>query len=427
MKNNRWARCIAPLLLAATAQIAQAQPDAQPIAEQSPLPNIATIQIGLEGLKTSYPILELGNGGKIALSFDDLDAQNKAYYYKIQLCNADWTPTQLTEIEYIDGYSYDQIRDYRTSSRALVNYIHYRLNLPNENTKILKSGNYIVKIYQDADENNVVLVRRFMIAEPRVRIVSTVTAAAGQLRTHQALDFAIDHKGWTIRNPQTEIKAVVLQNGRWDNAVGDLKPIFEKENQLIYNAQNQIVFAAGKEWRRLDLTSVRYQTEGIAALESSNNSYDAYTYAAYPMRDAAFQQWLDTNGKYVTLAQNTDEPDYEAEYENVHFALALPAELTDANVYVFGALTNWQCRESNRLNYNVKTHNYEVTIPLKQGFYNFLYAVLPARNLSALPNISHLEGDWYETENDYTILIYQRVFGERYDRIIAAHTLNSAR
>jgi hypothetical protein len=414
---------IALFLLLFTARFAFAQSTA--LVESSPVPTITTIKIGLDGLKTSYPLLELGNGGKIELSFDDLEAKNKDYSYKIILCNADWTPTQLTEMEYIDGYSYDQLRDYHNSSRSLVNYIHYSVKLPNDNTKFLKSGNYIVKIYEDGDENKVVLVRRFMIAEPRVRILATVNAAAGKLRTHQELDFTIDHKGWTIRNPQGELNVVVLQNGRWDNAISGIKPVFERENQLEYNAQNQIVFAASKEWRRLDLTSIRYQTEGVQVLESSRTSFDAYTYAAYPMRDASFQQWVDANGKYVTLSQNTSVPDEEAEYENVHFALALPGELTGAKVYVFGALSNWECTERNQLTYNYKTHNYEVMLPLKQGFYNFLYAVV--RDGDTKPNLSHLEGDWYETENDYTILVYQRVFGERYDRIIAAHTLNSAR
>ncbi len=401
--------------------------NAQTQNEQTIGRNIRSVRLHLEDLQTSYPMLEIGNSAKLELSWDDLDGDNKRYYYKIIQCNADWTLSQLPEMEAIDGFSNDQIRDYRNSTRALMHYTHYSIKFPNDNTRLPKSGNYIIKIYTDDDEKNTVIVRRFMLIEPKMRAIATtkVPAAGGKMRSHQELEFTIDYKGVNLRNPENEVKVTVLQNGRWDNAIMGLKPLFQKENQLIYNYQDVISFPAGKEYRRLDLSSVRLLTEGVESLQQTDSSYEAFTYLAAPLRDFHYEFLPDANGKYVVKMFGSDEPEIDAEYVNVHFNLALPFEVNGASVYVFGGISNWQCTAYNKMKYNVLSHQYETVLPLKQGFYGYHYAVVKDGDTQI--NTSLLESDWYEAENEYNILVYYRAFGERYDRLVCAQTIGSAR
>ena len=407
---------------------ANAQDDTPtPLQERTIGENIKSVKISLQGLPLSLPLLEIGNSGKIELSWDDLDADLKPYNYKVIYCNADWTPnTLLTEMDYINGYSYDVVRDYRTSSRSLVNYIHYNVTLPNDNTKLLKSGNYMVKIYTDDENDDLVITRRFMVAEPKVRVVARMQTSAGaKLRTHHELNFMIDYKGYSIRNAQTEVKTMVLQNGRWDNAITNLQPTFQRDNQLLYDFQGSIMFLASKEYRRLDLTSTRFQTEGVEQYVRNDKQFEGYPFVTYPMRDQPYQQWADANGKFVTISKDTDAPQFQADYVNMHFALTLPGEVNGAAVYVFGGFNNYECTDENRMKYNTMTHQYEAAIQLKQGFYNYQFATI--KDGTTTPNLSLLEGDWYETENDYTVLVYHRPFGARYDMLVAAQTINSVR
>ncbi|MBK8879346.1 MAG: hypothetical protein IPN74_12580 [Haliscomenobacter sp.] len=75
--------------------------------------------------------------------------------------------------------------------------------------------------------------------------------------------------------------------------------------------------------------------------------------------------------------------------------------------------------------YNNAINAYVLKTPLKQGFYDYAYAMTPRNTEKKAVNLSPLEGDWFETENDYTILIYYRPFGGRYDQVIGMAQFNS--
>ncbi len=398
---------------------------------ESTAANIGSVRLTIPNIVLSYPIMDLGSAGGLDLSFDDRDNDFKNYNYRIQLCNADWTRSEIDEMEYINGFATDQFRNYKNSARTYRSYVHYQINLPNSMSQIKRSGNYVVKVYVDGAEDKPAFVRRFMVVEPRVRISSKfpVPAGAGKNRTHQEIDFTVDYKGTVIRNPDREVQVTVLQNGRWDNALTNLKPNFQVENQLVYDYQDKIVFPAGKEFRRLDLTSVRNPCEGVHHLEGADDGIEAICFRNNPRRENGYDALLDANGKSVIKVQQFDDWDAEADYVNTHFALATAAELNGADVYVFGGLTNWACNDQNKMQYNTSTHDYELTLPLKQGFHNYMYAVKntvtddPA--LRNEINTSRLEGDYFETENDYIIVVYYKPWGDRCDRIIAAQTINS--
>ena len=101
--------------------------------------NIKTAILHKEGWQLSSPVIELNSNEKIKLSFDDLDADSKNYYYTIIHCNANWEPSDIRDSEYIEGFIENQITDYKFSFNTMQNYTHYNLIIPNEDLNIRNS------------------------------------------------------------------------------------------------------------------------------------------------------------------------------------------------------------------------------------------------------------------------------------------------
>ncbi len=382
-------------------------------------PNLAPIDL---------PIMDLGaNNGALLLQFDDLDADAKDYSYTAIHCNADWTPSDLDELDYIDGFSSDEITEYEFSFGTLVHYTHYELSLPNDNMAFTKSGNYLLKVYDSDDENNVVLTRRFMVVERNMAISHEVKRAAmiSKARTHQELDFIVNHKGINVRNPRTEVKVTVLQNGRWDNAISDLQPVFIKENQLIYDLQDDVVFPGGKEFRVADLSSTRYKAEGVKALEDDLDRSYILVMPDESRTGRLYEAFSDINGRYFIDNYHEDNPALESDYIRTTFTLVHPYPFPDGNIYLFGALSDWQTKQKFKMRYDEAKGAYQCTLDLKQGYYNYAYAFV--KDGDAHADLSLVDGDWYDTSNDYTILVYYRSFGDRNDRLVGLKEINKIR
>lgn len=389
--------------------------------------NIITVKFHLDGLVLSYPIIDLNSSGQLRFSFDDLDADVKNYFYTLQLCNADWTPTDLTEMEYLRGFSEDRIDTYHYSFSTRVPYTHYELLLPNNDMAWTRSGNYLLKVYEDNGGRKLVITRRFMVVDPLVQITPRVTIPnmVSKARTHQEIDFTVNHEKLDIRNPRSEIRAVVLQNGRWDNAITGIEPLFIRQTELIFDYQNKIVFPAGKEFRYFDMRSLKYRLDNIAAIEEFDDGYEVDIVPDKKRSNEPHLYRDDTNGKFVI--EHLDQPggsDLRSDYADVLFTLYSPAPIEGGDVYLFGAFSDWRPRPEYKMIFNPAINSYVCKALLKQGYYDYQYVVVkPTGEIS----IEDTEGNWYETENDYTILIYYHPFAARYDQLIAAFTFDSTR
>ncbi|MBK8652757.1 MAG: DUF5103 domain-containing protein [Haliscomenobacter sp.] len=98
-------------------------------------PNIRSVQFYVEGLVLSYPVLDLNGGSTLLLAFDDLDGDVKNYYYRFIHCDMNWKPSDISEMEYLDGFSEERIFDYQFSSKTVSSYTHYTLQLPNNSMR----------------------------------------------------------------------------------------------------------------------------------------------------------------------------------------------------------------------------------------------------------------------------------------------------
>ncbi len=391
-------------------------------------PDICTVQFYLSGSPLSQPIVNLQTGPNVlVLEFDHMGDQLKDYKYTLTHCNSDWQPSELDENEYLDGFTEDRITSLENSFNTLTQYTHYSLGLPNRNIRWVRSGNYLLNIFDTGEEERLVLVRRFMVVEPLWRIEAEFvrTAQVDKLDTHHEIDFTVVPKAARISMPQNDVKAFVLQNGRWDNALGPIKPYITRGDNLVFDYQDQIIFPAGKEFRFFDIRSFDYQGEFV------KNIVDKPTYFEVTLKpdESRFDRPVffrpDADGRFVIENQNANQTLLQCDYATVLFSIKQNLPLDEADVYVFGELTDWQLKPEFRMQYDEATQVYWCDTWLKQGLYNYQYLVVDRK--TGKPDLDGFEGNWFATTNQYTILVYFRPFGARFDRLMGAVTLNSAR
>ena len=389
------------------------------------LDNIRSIKFHPTGLMTEPPLINLGSSSQIYLTFDDLDPDVKIYTYRLIHCDADWTPSDLTEGEYINGYQEEEIDNFEFSFNTFTQFTNYYLTLPNEDMVMTRSGNYLLVVYEDEDERILAFTRRFMVVDPIMRVFpeNARPGMVSKFDTHQEIDFVVSHENINIRNPQIEISAAVLQNGRWDNAIQNIKPQFQRTERLVFDFQDKIVFPAGKEFRFLDLRTLRNPSGEIYQIEQTPTSIDVTLLKDEKRFNKPYFEYDELNGQFVVETFDGRDPNLESDYCSVLFSLYSPTEYYDEDVYIMGAFTDWELKPEAKMVYNNRVNAYVGKYFLKQGYYNYYYALVP--KAGGPPQIDITEGNWFETENMYTVLVYYRPFGTRYDQLVAARTISS--
>ncbi|MCC7503844.1 MAG: DUF5103 domain-containing protein [Saprospiraceae bacterium] len=388
--------------------------------------DIATVQFHLAGATQTNPMLDLRpSNGALVLEFDHLGGEIKDYLYTIQHCTSDWQPSDLVDNEYIDGYNEDRILEFQNSLNTLTPYVRYTLRLPNANMRWTKSGNYLLKIYDNDDDRRLVLTRRFLVVESLWGIDAQFVrpAKVDKFDTHHEIDFTINYRNFRIQNPQQDVKAYVMQNFRWDNIIGPLPPFAQRETKLVYDYQDRVVFPAGREWRFFDMRAFDSRGEGVKRISEKDDYYEVTLYTDQSRGTASYLFRADLNGRYAIDNRQYNQTIDECDYARVLFSLTQNQPIDDADVYVFGELSDWRLRPEFKMEYLAEAKAYVVEPLLKQGYYNYEYVVVDRK--SGKIDESEFEGNWYETRNDYIILVYYRPFGDRYDRLMSSVTLVS--
>jgi hypothetical protein len=386
---------------------------------------IKTILLYKDGFELSLPLIELNSQEKLVLSFDDLAYGNTNYKYTFVHCDADWTPSDLQPYEFIKGFTEDYINDYEYSFNTIQKYTHYKLQFPTENMLLTKSGNYIIKVYQDGYADNPLFTRRFMIVEPKVTISASAKRATliEEMDYKQEIDFTVNYANYPIANPYQDVKVVITQNNRTDNAITNLKPKYVNNNQLVYDYEQGNTFYGGNEFRIFDIKSLKYKTINLAKIGYDTSGYYAYL---LPDEKKAFKNYYyyqDINGRKLIKTEDNRNSDIEAEYVNVHFNLPYNFNVVGGNIYVLGALTDWNFTNEGLLKYNFLNHTYETSIYLKQGYYNYIYVFL--EDGKTVGDETLVEGTRYETENEYAIYVYCKENGSTYDKLVGVKVFNA--
>lgn len=382
-----------------------------------------TLQVVVNDDPLLPPIMNLGGGNHLEIGFDEFSHEYHRYIYKVEHCNADWSPsTEIFESDYMNGFNGEPIEDYEKSFNTTVLYTHYSLRIPNENISLKLSGNYKLTVYNDeGDEPVPVLTACFSLVEPGVGIGATVSTNTDIdfNKSHQQVDFSVNYGLVKVIDPHRELKTVVMQNRRWDNCVVNPKPNIQAANKIEFTHNRQLIFPSGNEYHKFEILDVHIPTLNVDRMEWFDPYYHATLYPNQTARNYLYDE--DQNGAFIIRNSDDEDVATTCDYVFTHFTLKSP-QLPGGEVYLNGEWTYNRFIPEYRMTYNRETQAYEATALLKQGYYNYNYLFVPDGETQG--NSGRTDGNFYETENEYIILVYHRPNGGRYDKLVGYRRMN---
>lgn len=392
---------------------------AQILTEKHPPSHIQTTIFSKDALANNMPVVRKGE--VLHLSFDDLNGDEATYYYQIVRAEADWSPTTLFESEYLEGFNDLRIRDMENAYGTLQSYTHYRLKIPNANTKIKLSGNYLLKITNR--EGELVFSKKFLVSEENTPIGVSVH----RLRTLTDIDhkqrvaLRVPISGLGIRQPKEELSVWVMQNQQW-HTLRKIENFDYNINQTLqYEYASELEFDGGNEYHFFDTKDLR-ASGGNVAYVLRDDLYQSILYPNHIRAGLVYSFAPDINGRYVIQTLNGALADTEADYTQVVFGLRAKPSFPPIDYYVSGSFNHNQPQAQHQLKYDQASGLYKLSLPFKQGIYNYKFVI---KNSEGKWSEHAVSGSHWETENDYTALVYVRRFGERFDRLIGVGEGNS--
>jgi hypothetical protein len=393
---------------------------AQVETEVVPPYNIKTISF-VQNNKNVVPIFPLGDG--FQLQFDDLYGNEADYYYEMIHCDYNWKPTEIPKTDYMQGFDNQRIIDYSNSLNTLQMYSHYRLSIPNQFTKLRISGNYILKVLNEDKE--VVFTRKFILYEDVVTIPIQIKRArtVENLDYKNNLEFVVKTNTINFQNPLKNIKVMLIQNGQLATAIKNVPPQYTIGNDLVYKYDTETQFWAGNEFLFFDNKEIRTASNNIARIDSNGSLYNSYLFTHNARKNFPYSLTEDVNGNFVVRNLSATNNEIEADYTWVYFSLSAPTFRLKKDIYITGMFNNYNLIPEYKMDYNEKKGIYEKAALIKQGFTNFQYTV--ADDNGIIDSENAIDGNFYQTENEYTILVYYRENNDRYERVIGKGTANS--
>lgn len=381
-----------------------------------------TLKTEVEDNFMSPPVIRLGTNDRILVKFDEIGEDNSYLEYRLIHCDADWQPSRLIESEYLEGFNSVRIEDYAYSTATFVHYVNYLIAFPNEDLQIKHSGNYLLQVYDPERPEETLLQTRFQVTENIARIEGNVTSRTdmGHNTYWQQLAFEIDCQGIGEFNPYQDIIVYVTQNDREATKRRIMTPLRVSGDKIIYEHLNDLVFGASNEYRRFESVSNSFPGMRVDSLRYMGSNYHVWLKVDEPRQSASYSYDQTQHGRFLVREYNSTDSDIGADYITVHFLLECP-ELPAYDIYLDGEFTHDRMDKENQLTYDHRVGGYVAEVPLKQGAYNYQY-VTRSRQTGEI-STSTIEGDKYETLNEYGIAVYFRPPGARADRLISYRIL----
>lgn len=379
------------------------------------LPAIRTVQLLPNGEEGILPIIDLDAGDRLDISFDDLRGDVRNYYYSIEHCDMDWQPSRLSVLDYAKGFNEDRITAFETSQSSTQAYTHYGFSIPSEYVSPKTPGNYLLKVYEDADKSRLIITQRFYVVRNLIQVAATSqnSMITTNRNTHQKINVSLK-TGLTINNPNRDLHVVVMQNRRPDHQMVVNAPMFAGNGTFTYNNSQTLDFQGNNEYRFVDLRTLRSPSTNV-----QNIHIDSIVYVTV-MTDqnnstSTYASTFDENGAFYIRNMDFDEDArYTSDYADVTFSLNAPQHI-NGRIYVVGDFNKYERTEENELSYNADSKTWTTTIKLKQGLYDYDYVlVMPDDKV----DITAFSGSHFATGNEYQILIYHRRMGSYWDELL---------
>lgn len=381
--------------------------------------NVRSLKVCLGSNMYIPPILMMGSDDVLLVNFDYLDYEVHYLRYSVTHCNADWQPSQLVESEYVSGFNYADIEDYEQSGATYVHYYNYQFALPNNDMEFLVSGNYLLTVYEQSNPDDILFQTRFSVCEGRVGVYPQVTSRTDVEYNNrfQQVSFDVRYKPNQIKDPYSEFTCVVTQNSRQDNAVVVTRPTMVGVDHVTYEHNRDLIFPAGNEFRRFETVSSHNINMGVQAIRYYEPMYHAILRVDEPRNELQYLYDKTQYGRFtIRNAEAYGENALEADYMITHFALDMGGKLNGGNVWIYGEFLEGYPASQAMMKYDTSSGCYTADIMLKQGAYNYMYLWVP--DGTSVGQTGRIEGDHYETVNEYLVKVYDRPMGERYDRLV---------
>lgn len=383
-------------------------------------PEFRSLQVKVNDNIFLPPVILIDGGDSLTIEFDELAEEHRYLRYSLMHCNANWQPSGMAETEYLSGFNLGEVTDYAYSQVTTTHYVHYCITIPDNNMRPLLSGNYLLKVFDQDNPEETLLQARFSVSEQRVGIAAQISSHTDVdiNKDHQQLSLKVDCTNAEVQSPFADLKVYVQQNRRLDNEALLTNPMRVVGRTAIYEHQRQLIFPAGNEFRRFETVTINYPGMKV----EKTGFFDPYYHATLMVDEPrdSYQYDSTQQGRFLIRNAESDGPsETDADYVVTHFALYAP-ELIGSTVFLNGDFVNQNFNQESQMAYNPETGLFERAMLLKQGSYNYQY-------LTGTPDASGsrtraVEGDFYETDNEYTVKVYTRQPGERYDRLIGYAT-----
>ncbi len=380
--------------------------------------NVRSLKVAPESNMYLPPVLVMGSDDHIVVNFDYIDYDVHYLRYSLLHCDAQWTPSVLQESEYVDGFNYADIDDYAQSESTFTHYYNYTFALPNADMRPLRSGNYVLRVYEQDDPERVLFQTRFMVVEPKVTVLTEVTTRtdATYNDAHQQLTINLKYKPGAIADPYGELATVVMQNTRTDNAVVLRHPMSAGIGMVTYDHQPELIFEAGNEYRRFETVNIHSINMGVAEIGYVKPFYHAMLQVDEPRRDLQYLYDQTQRGHFTIRNAEGADSRIDADYLVTHFTLNTAGPLTGGNIFLEGEFTHGLPAQETLMKYDASTGCYVNDLLLKQGAYNYQYLWVPDGSRTGQTAV--IDGDKFQTVNQYTVLVYHRPSGGRYDELV---------
>lgn len=374
-------------------------------------------------LKSTYPVLYMGDPTPLTLEFDELippDQMESDFFADLINCDADWNLSNVLPIEFFNGFSQKPITLFRQSEYTKVPYTHYTFTFPFENNSFKLSGNYILKVYRNNSNSDLVLTRRFLVLNPQIG-VNPVNRLESRIERQRLVqyDFEVNTGKLPIIDPGTDLKIRILRNFRWDDAYEVQRPTFFGNESYRYEVNLNRIFQGGNEFRFHDIRSTRMKSESVDYVDLEDGRYFARLYPDQRRTSNVFRGQRDLNGVFWVEGFEWPQHTFQADYIRSDFRLQ--SSPVEGDVYVWGGLTDWKLRPEFKMNYNEVANRYELSVDLKQGVYDYKYVVAASNGQI---DETYFEGTSLANENFYNILVYYREPSDRSDRLLGYLPVN---
>lgn len=378
--------------------------------------NIKTVELYPENDPFGEALIFLNEQQPLILKFDELDSDYREFAYTLIHCDAKWQQSDLSPNEYLDGYTEAYIQNYQFSQNTKVPFVHYSIQIPNDDIQIRYSGNYILKVYPEGKAENPILTKKLYVVNPLCTIGGNIVASSNPetRNSTQEISFKVNMSTLNSRFPSREITTQIQQNGRYDNQINQLKPLSIQDGILDFDLQKGNIFPGLNTFRFFDFSSLTYNSEYVYSINRSGNIDEVELLLAKKRIHTPYKNEPTQFGKFYIETKDFADTDSEAEYAMVHFLFSSENPYPDGDVYLMGGFDLWGL--THKLSYDYASKVYHTKILLKQGYYSYQYAL--KKEDENIADVSIIEGSFFQTPNSYFVRVYYRAPSTTFDQLV---------